>query len=103
HVLNISLTNHRHTDWLLHKTPTRFTYNIPKIEPSPEIFLRNHLFQHRVPDMFGKNVRQIIKFLHLLVLGVASGKIDNRLPALPFVDIAEEQPVILTILDVGCE
>ncbi len=53
--------------------------------------------------MFGKNVRQIVKFLYLLVLGVGSGKIDNRLPALRFIDIAQEQPVIATILYVRRE
>ena len=96
----LQITFDRETERFLGQTAPRFAGNIAKIEPAPEVFFRNQRFQHCVPDMFGKNVRQIVKFFHLLVLDVASSKIDNRLPARLFSDIAQEQSVMLAVLHV---
>ncbi len=100
HQIVLQIPFNRQTERLLCQTAPRFAGNIAKIEPTPEVLFRNERFQHCVPGMFGKNVRQIVKFSHLLVLSVVSSKVDHRLPALPFIDIAQEQSVIATTIHV---
>lgn len=70
------------------------------IEPAPEIFFRGQWLEHRVPNLFGKNARQMVRLFHLLVLGVDSGKIDNRLSTHLFIHVAQEQPVVAAILNI---
>src|SRR4029077_1574515 len=94
------ITFDREAKWFLGQTAPRFTRSVVFVEASLELFFRNERLQHRVPRMFGEDARQIVKLLNLVVLGVASSKIDNRFPALLFIDVADEQPGLMTILNI---
>src|SRR6266480_1427429 len=73
---------------LFGQTAPGFARNRIYIKPTTEFVSRHEWFQHCVPDVLGKNARQMIKLFHLFVLGLASSKIDNRLPTDLLIDIA---------------
>ena len=53
--------------------------------------------------MFGKDSRQVIKFLELLVLGMISGQFEHGLPARLFREVAQEQSIVAPIFHVRRE
>src|SRR6266480_2343223 len=50
--------------------------------------------------MLCKYALEIVKLFHLLELGLAPGKIDHRAPALPLVDVADQEAVVLAALNI---
>src|SRR5437867_4775593 len=94
----LQITLDRSSKRFLRQTAPRFAGNIINIKPAAKLFFRDQGFQHAVPGMLGKDARQIVKFLHLLVLHVASGKIGHRSPTHLFINIADEQSIVMTIL-----
>src|SRR5437764_15326898 len=53
--------------------------------------------------MLGEYAREIVKLLHLLELGLAAGKIDNRPAALGLIEVADQKPVVAATLNIGGE
>ena len=69
------------TERFLRQATPRFPRSIVISEALFEFFFCHQRFEHRIPGMFGEDARQIVKLLHLLVLGPVSGQLEHRLRA----------------------
>src|SRR5206468_8926986 len=56
--------------------------------------------EHRVPNLFRENARQIVEIFHLLELGVAPSQLDNRFTADLFIEVAQNQCAMLAMVHV---
>ena len=73
------------------------------VEATPEIFLCHERLQHCVPDIFGKDTNQAVKFLELLRLRKTSSKLEDGLTTRFLGDVAQEQAVVATIFQIRRE
>src|SRR4026208_1218889 len=71
---------HYATEWFFNQTAPGLAVYIVCVEATPEIFFRHERLQHCVPDIFGKDTNQGVKFLELLRPRTTSRKHADGLP-----------------------
>src|SRR5207245_7214503 len=90
----LPITFHRVPDRFFDQATPSCAPNTIAIEPPPELLLRNKRLQHRVPDLLGEDTREVVKFLHLVVLRFIPGQVEYRTTTHLFGHIAQEQTVV---------
>ena len=100
HQIVLQITLNRDSQRFLRQTAPRLARNIIDIKPPPQIFFGNERLQHRIPDMLGKNARQIVKLFHLPVLFIVTRQLNHRLPAYGLIDVAQQQTAMMCVTHV---
>src|SRR5215472_11913989 len=83
----LQITLERSTERFFGEVSPRFLRNLI-IELFLHLIFGNERLQHRIPSVLGEDAREMVKPLHLVELALAPGKIDNRPPAQPLIDVA---------------
>src|SRR6266480_1722577 len=99
----LQIAFHRATKRFFHQTAPDLAVRIVHVEATPEIFFRHERLQHCVPDIFGKDPGQTVKFLELLRLRKTSSKLEDGLTTRFLGDVAQEQAVVATIFQIRRE
>ena len=99
----LQITLDRNPERFLDQTAPRFARDFISVKSARHFLLRGERPQHRVPNLLGKHARQIIKLFQPLELRVASREFDHRLSAHLFVEIAQKQTAMMSVIHVWRE
>ena len=100
HEIVSQITLDRAPERFVNQTAPRLARDCINIKPARHFFFRDERLKHRIPNLLGKNARQIVELFHLLEFGVASGQIDNRFSTYLPLEVAQNQSAMLTVVNV---
>ena len=91
------MTLNRGAQRFLNQTAPRLSRGFINIKSARHFLFGNERLQHRVPNLLGKNARQIIKLFQTLELSVVSSQLDDRFPAHVLFKVAQDKRAMLTM------